>query len=334
MRIVSLLPSATEILSRVGGRELLVGRSHECDFPAGLDHLPALTAQRTVQGTGYDAADPDSARAVDEQVRASMGAGQPLYTLDTELLAELRPDLILTQDLCDVCSIDLETVRGAARVLGERTGRAPEVLSLNPETVEGVLDDHLRIGRAAGLEREANVAVVEMVQRMNRAQEHVNPYDDGPVVGFCEWTDPVFVAGHWTVQLIERAGGRHPWNPTEPKPGTGAAVGPQQAERVAGKSIAVPPRVFAAAEPAWLIVAPCGLTLDEAEAEARRLVAKDWARDLPAVRAGRVVAVDGSAMFNRPGPRLVEALEWMTGLINNRPELIPDAFPWRPVPTG
>lgn len=330
MRIVSLLPSATEILCRIGGQGLLVGRSHECDFPGGLEALPPLTAQRTT----YDAADPEASRKVDEQVRASMAMGESLYTLDTERLADLRPDLILTQDLCDVCSIDLGTVRAAAAAIGARTGTTPEVLSLNLDTVEGVLDDHLRIGKAAGLEDAANVAVVEMVQRMNRAQEYVNPYDDGPVVGFCEWTDPVYVAGHWTVQLIERAGGRHPWNPTEPKPGTGAAVGPQQAERVAGKSIAVPPEVFAAAEPQWLIVAPCGLSLDQAEAEAQRLIAEDWARALPAVRAGRVAAVDGSAMFNRPGPRLVDALEWLVALLNNRPELIPADFPWRPVETG
>lgn len=321
MRVVSLVPSATEILCLIGGRRLLVGRSHECDHPADVVEVPALTASRT----NADFALAGASAAIDDQVRDAVGEGRPLYTLDAERLAGLRPDLIITQDLCSVCSIDDETVRQVADCLSPR----PAVLSLNPTTLEGVLDDVLSVGRACGLEREAMHAVVDLRQRESRALEHVNPYADGPVVGFMEWTDPVFVAGHWTVQMIERAGGRHPLNETVARPGSGAAVGPQQAERVAGHSIAVVPEMFAAARPRALVVAPCGLTLKQAWGETAKLASQAWFRDLPAVRDGRVAVVDGNQMFNRPGPRLFDALEFLVGWLNDRPDLIPPGFPWR-----
>lgn len=319
MRIVSLLPSATEILALLGAEADLVGRSHECDFPPGLDHLPVLTAQRTRDAPPAD---------IDEQVRAAINAGEPLYTLDLPRLVDLAPDLIITQDLCAVCSIDLGTVRAAAKQIAEHTGTEPRIVSLNPETIEGVIDDVLTVGRAIGRERAALEAAVRLRGRLHTAQEFVNPYDEGPVVGFMEWTDPIFVAGHWTVQMIERAGGRHPLNETVAKPGTGMAVGPQQAERVAGKSIRVSADAFAATSPEVLIIAPCGLNLDQTRAAANELRGRDWFESLPAVQNGRVALVDGNQHFNRPGPRLAEAFEFLVGFIQERPGVIPEGFAW------
>ncbi|MCL4741645.1 MAG: hypothetical protein KJZ54_05510 [Phycisphaerales bacterium] len=316
MRIVSLLPSATETLCLVGGRGMLVGRSHECDFPDGLERVPTLTAARTGAG---------DAAAIDADVRQHTAEGRSLYTINEDELVRLRPDLILTQDTCSVCSIDLETVRRLVEPMSPR----PRVLSLNPITVEGVLDSVLSVGGAAGLEREARAAALRLRERLFRAQEFVPPYLDGPVVGFLEWTDPLFVAGHWTVQLIERAGGRHPLNPTTAREDAGAAQGPQQAERAAGPSIAVPPGVFAGVGPEWLVVCPCGLSLERAWRETARLGREAWFRSLPAVRAGRVAVVDGNQMFNRPGPRLVDAFEWLVAWWQGRPELMPLDFPWR-----
>lgn len=324
MRVVSLVPSATEILCSIGGRSLLVGRSHECDFPQGLEALPVLTASRT----HADWTAGDAARSIDAQVRGATASGEPLYNLDADLLAGLRPDLILTQDVCSVCSIDQAAVRRVAEGLTP----SPTVLSLDPTTVEAVMDDMLRVGRAVGRERDAMHAVVALRERADRALEHVNPYVDGPIVGFMEWTDPIFVAGHWSVQLIERAGGRHPLNETVAKPGSGAAVGPQQAERVAGHSVAVTPEIFAAVRPEALVIAPCGLTMEQAWAETGKLSEHAWFRDLPAVRAGRVAVVDGNQMFNRPGPRLLDALEFLVGWLNGREDLIPAGFPWRAWP--
>lgn len=318
MRIVSLLPSATETLCAMGGSGLLVGRSHECDHPAVILDRPVLTSQHTE----FDAM--GGAAAVDKAVSTALREGRSLYSLDADLLRRLRPDLILTQDLCDVCSIDLGTVRAVAASIDP----APRVLSLNPATFEDVLDDCLRVGRAAGLEDGASRAMTALRDRFFRAAEFVTPYAEGPRVAFLEWTDPLFVGGHWTPQLVERAGARHPLNPTAPIEGSGAGEGGHMAYRVAGKSVRITPEALVASRPDVVIVCPCGLDLDRARAEAARIAENDWWRALPAARAGRVAVVDGNQMFNRPGPRLVDAFEWLVGWLNDRPELIPHDFPW------
>jgi ABC-type Fe3+-hydroxamate transport system substrate-binding protein len=314
-RVVSLLPSATEALCAIGGEHLLVGRSHECDHPASVGRLPVLTAQRT---TATDPAE------IDRQVSQALASGQSLYTLDTDLLAELRPDVILTQDLCEVCSIDLAAVQRIAATLPSR----PQIVTLNPHTLDGVLDDLLTVGSAAGLEQQAGEAVVRLRGRLYAAEEFVNPYADGPVVGFLEWTDPLFCAGHWNVQMIERAGGRHPLNPTVPMPNAGAAAGPQRSQRVAGKSVRVSETSFVASQPEYVVIAPCGLSLQATRDAAAALSRHEWWGDLPAVRNGRVALVDGNQMFNRPGPRLVDAFEWLVGRLNDRPDVMPAGFPW------
>ncbi len=305
MRVVSLLPSATETVALLGGAPSLVGRSHACDFTAGLGSVPVLTAPR---------GDSDPSPG-------------PLFTLDEDLLAQLRPDLILTQDLCGVCAIDLEAVERVA----QRMDSTPSVLSLSPETIEDVLDDITRVGEAMGRQERARAEVVRLSERLFRAQEHVNAYEQGPAVGFMEWTDPVFVAGHWNVQLLERAGGRHPLNETVADDNAGAASGLQQGQRRAGRSIAVSPQVFVASRPEWLVIAPCGLDLEQTREATTRLAREEWFRALPAVRDNRVALVDGSQMFNRPGPRLVDAFEWLVAWLQGRPELMPDGFPWAPV---
>ncbi len=319
MRVVSLLPSASEILCAVGGEHLLVGRSHECDHPESIANLPVLTGQTTTY---------ESPAQIDREVRSQLQAGKSLYTLDADLLASLKPDLILTQDLCEVCSIDLNEVRGIVRDIASKTGHEPQLLSLDPHTIEAVFDDLLRVGEAVGLEAEAMRASVELRGRLHSAQDYVNPYTEGPVVGFMEWTDPIFVAGHWSVQMIERAGGTHPWNPTTAVPDAGAAAGPQMAYRQAGKSITVTPEAFANEQPEFLVIAPCGLALDQTRDAANQLAAHDWFRNLPAVQNGNVALVDGNQMFNRPGPRLVDAFEFLVGYLNDRPEVIPVGFPY------
>lgn len=326
MRIVSLIPSGTEIVALLGAADRLVGRSHECDHPPEITAAPALTSQNT----HYDPASGVDAKAIDSQVAQATESGRSLYTIDELQLAQLEPDLIITQDLCSVCSIDLESVRRVA----DRIPSKPRVLTLNPQSVEDILDDIYRVGDAIGMGEQAMHQVVSLRQRMDRAEEHINPYDDGPVCGFMEWTDPIYIAGHWNVQLIERAGARHPLNEAVAKPGSGAAVGPQQAERIAGHSIAVPSEIFAATNPRYLVIAPCGLTLKQAIHETNQLYkAHEWFRQLPAVRVGRVAVVDGNQMFNRPGPRVVDALEFMVAFINDRQHLIPENFPferWTP----
>lgn len=314
-RVVSLVPSATEIVALFDEPGLLVGRSHECDFPPSLAGVPALTSQATPRGTPAE---------IDAAVRSQLSSGQSLYTLDTARLKSLKPDIIVTQDLCSVCSIDLATVRRTAESMTPR----PTVISLNPHTLEQVLDDVLTIGAALDRAHKAESIVIRLRERLAAAQDFVNPYVEGPNVAFLEWTDPLFIGGHWTVQLIERAGARHPLNPTVALPGSGAAAGPQQAQRAAGKSVRIPAEVVEASRPDVIIICPCGFDLARARKAAIELTTLEWLRHTPAHKAGRIAVVDGNQMFNRPGPRLVDAFEWLVGFLQDRPEVIPPGFPF------
>ncbi|MCE2880779.1 MAG: hypothetical protein LW636_00275 [Planctomycetaceae bacterium] len=299
MRVVSLLPSATELLVAAGGRELLVGRSHECDFPADLGHVPVLTRARTHGG--------DSA-AIDAEVSSALAAGESLYELDERLLAELAPDVILTQDLCEVCSIDLRSVERVAA----RLPKPPRIVNLNPKSVFDVFDDLLRVGDATGLGVRAEAAMVDLRARYWSAIDYVNPYVPGPEVLFLEWCDPPFVGGHWTPSLIEAAGARHSLN-------AGGA-----------KSRRATPEEILEAAPERVVICPCGFDMERVRRELAALERTRWWPLLPAVlegRAGAVALVDGNQMFNRPGPRLVDAFEWLVGWLSGRDELVPTAFP-------
>ena len=315
MRIVSLLPSATEALCCAGGTDLLVGRSHECDCPAPVLGLPVVTAQTT---RFTDSAD------VDRRVRLALAAGDSLYRLDADRLRALRPDLILTQDLCAVCSIDLGEVQRIATTIDP----TPTVLCVNPKGFEDVLDDIVRIGDAVGLSEGARSAVVALRENFFHAADFTNAYTAPIRTVFLEWTNPLYVGGHWTPQLIERAGGAHPLNATSPLPGAGAGAGAQMAHRSAGPSIRVEVDDMVRAAPEAIVVCPCGLDLAATRQEISAIADQTWWRELPAVRSGRVALVDGNQMFNRPGPRLVEAYRWLVGWLNDRPELIPTGFPW------
>ncbi len=315
MRVVSLIPSATETLCRLGGSAKLVGRSHECDFPSDTMNRPVLTSQTTEFTTSSE---------VDATVSASIAAGTPLYRLNEALLRELRPDVILTQDLCQVCSIDLDTVRAVAASMSPQ----PRIVSVNPETFEDVLDDVLTIGEAVGLTDNAESLVVDLRERFYRTSEAVPSFVEGPSVAFLEWTDPVFVGGHWTPQLIDRAGASHTLNPTFAAADTGSGVAAQLDQRIAGKSVRVSHEDLVVSRPEAVIVCPCGLDLAATRRAVKEIEDESWWRELPAVKSGRVALVDGNQMFNRPGPRLVDAFEWLVGWLNDRPELIPQGFPW------
>lgn len=307
MRIVSLLPSATESLCVIeGGAAMLVGRSHECDFPQEISHLPALTAQRTHAATSAE---------IDAQVRAALkdghdaSASASLYSVDEGLLRSLKPDLILTQDVCDVCSVDLPTVQRIASAMSP----PPRVMSLNPLKLEDMYDDILRIGEAIRRNRQAQAAVVELREQYWSAVDYVNPYAAGDEVAFLEWMDPLFCGGHWTPQLIESAGGKHSLN------------------KAGDKSRRITPEELIETMPARLIVCPCGYDIKRIRAELDVLTGQRWWNLLPAVQDRNVVLVDGNQMFNRPGPRLVDAFRWLTAWLNDRPEVMPAGFPVEPL---
>jgi iron complex transport system substrate-binding protein len=297
MRVVSLLPSATEVLCTIGGEEHLVGRSHECDYPPSIAHVPILTAQKTAATTSA---------SIDQQVRSALTEPDAsLYTLDTHALIALQPDVILTQDLCDVCSIDLRTVQRIAREMDPQ----PTVVNLNPRTIDDVFDDLLRVGEAVGLIEASRDAMIELRERYWSAREYVNAYTPGPEVAVLEWMDPLFIAGHWTPQLVQDAGGVHSLN------------APGQHSRQ------IEPEQLLEVMPERLVICPCGYDLAAIRRELPALQAQRWWKLLPAVQDQQVVLVDGNQMFSRPGPRLVDALYWLVGWLNDRPELIPDHFP-------
>ena len=216
--------------------------------------------------------------------------------------------MIVTQNLCEVCSIDLRTVERVAASLPRR----PTVVSLDPKTIFDVFDDILTVGAAIGRADAAERAMVELRARYWSAVDFVNPYIPGPEVLFLEWCDPPFVGGHWTPGLIEAAGGRHSLNV------------------LGAKSRRATPEEILESAPERVIISPCGFDLARTRVDFDELVKTRWWPLLPAVldASPRAVAlVDGNQMFNRPGPRLVDAFEWLVGWLNQRDELIPADFP-------
>ena len=284
MRVVTLLPSATEIVASLGALESLVGITHECDFPAQVASRLRVTASR-VDGSR----DPG---VVDAQVRAVVGEGASLYTLDEPGIRALRPDLIFTQALCDVCAV----VETDVRALAARLSPAPRVVSLSATTLDGVFDDIRRAADAMDLADEGEELLAGMRARVLAVHDTLRAARaPRPRVAMVEWTDPIFAGGHWVPDMIRRAGGTD--------------VLASQGDH----SKVVTPADVAQAAPDIVLVAPCGYGIERAAAEARRLVASP-AWPLP----GRVAvwALDGNALTSRPGPRLVDGIEVMARIFN------------------
>lgn len=278
MRIVSLVPNATEILFALGAGDRVVGVSHECDWPEEARTRPILTGSALQPGM--------SAAEVDAAVSAQVGSGKSLYTLDEKRIAELAPDLIFTQELCPVCAVSTGQVEAATRPLP----RCPELLSLDPNTLDDVFADIRRVGEATGLAERAE-ALVEGLRQRVAAVERAVAGRPRPRVAALEWLDPPFSGGHWVPEMIARAGGEDLFG----EPG-----GPSR--RLGWGDLR-------AADPDVLIAMPCGF--DEAGArEQIALVAgrPEWS-SLRAVREGRAFPVDANGCFSRPGPRLVDGIE-------------------------
>jgi len=287
MRIVSLVPSATETLFALGLGGEVVAVTHECDHPAAALELPKVT--RDVIGPGLPAGE------IDRAVRELTLQGRSIYELDADRLAALAPDLIVTQALCSVCAVSYEDVRAIA----ERMEPRPEVIALDPHTLGEVLGDIRTVAQATDSKDEGVELVQDAAQRIDRVRLAVRGAE--PVrVAALEWLDPVFVAGHWTPQLIEYAGGIDV---------LGLSGEPSE-ERTWEEVIAARPEV--------VVVMPCGYDAERALAEA-----EDHAGELAAVKAARIVAVDAAGFFSRPGPRLVDGLELLAHILH--PDRVPEA---------
>ncbi|KAJ3025877.1 UNVERIFIED_CONTAM: hypothetical protein HDU68_006549 [Siphonaria sp. JEL0065] len=305
-RVISMLPSAAETICLCGGESMLVGRGHEDDEPSSIKHLPVVTGSSTVFTSSLD---------VDIQVSAAITQGNALYTIDADTLKSLNPTHIVTQDLCHVCAIDLQTVERIASQMSQK----PEIITLNPLTFSDVLEDIGRIGRALGLDEGAAAAVERLNARVEKSRSVADRLlaANGGVRKRClfvEWTDPVYPGGHWTPQLIYMAGGNQPIASATDLVG-------------AGPSVRVTHEMCIESDPEVIVISPCGLDLEAARREADLIRDKDWFKQMlkPGVR---VCLVDGNQMFNRPGPRLVDALEFLVAFVWGKEELVPKGFPW------
>jgi iron complex transport system substrate-binding protein len=298
LRVVSLLPSATEIVHFVGAKDTLVGVTHECDYPSGVENLPRLTS------TAIDHHMLTSAQ-IDAAIGERLTEAGSIYSLDTRLLEELEPDLILTQGLCEVCAVSLSLVEQAAASLQ----RAPRILSMNPTSLSEVLDATIEVGDATGHGAKARAKVAALRKRLAQV-EAVAVGLTRPRVGCLEWLDPPFSAGHWVPEMVHLAGGRELF------------VEAREPSRYLSW------RAVLEAAPEVLVLMPCGLDVGRTLREARVLPVLPGWEDLLAVKNSRVWAVDANSYFSRPAPRLVEGVEILAHILH------PEVFPAEPAFVG
>ncbi len=297
MRIVSLLPSATEIICILGLEDRLVGVTHECDFPASVQQLPKVT--RTLIPTEA------SSRDIDQLVRERLQRDRALYSLDLPVLEELRPDLIVTQALCDVCAVAEDEVRAAACMLPS----SPRVINLEPQTLSEVLASIRQVARAVGADRHANEVISGLTARIETVVARTAAVQHRPRVALLEWLDPPFSCGHWSPELVRLAGGVE---------GLGQEGRPSRTLRWDD---------VLEWEPEVMFIACCGFSVERTLIDLPPLrVIPGW-QDVPAVRAGRLYVTDGSHYFSRPGPRLVDSLEILANTLHPEVHPLPRGLP-------
>ena len=297
-RIVSLLPSATEMIYGLGLQDRLVGVTHECDFPLAAKRLPVLVRpvlplETMAQGE------------IDVAVAARLREGKSLYEIDERLLAELAPDLIVTQDLCQVCAPSGNELTQALAALPQK----PDVIWMTPRTLAGVQDNIRALAAATGAQAQAAQMIADWDERLAAVERRAARLARRPRVFCMEWLDPVYCSGHWGPEMVRLAGGQD-------------ALGREGAD-----SIRIPWSDVVAFAPEILILMPCGFSLEQALAQTGLLASYEGLRDLPAVAADRVFVVDANSFFARPGPRLVDGVELLSHLIAGAPWHGPeDAF--------
>jgi iron complex transport system substrate-binding protein len=289
-RIVSLLPSATEIVCALGFENQLVGRSHECDFPNSVTRLPALTSPKfNPEGTSAE---------IDQSVKTILSEALAVYRVDADMLRDLQPDVIVTQSQCDVCAVSMRDVEDA---VAQWTGTHPQVVSLAPYALGDVFADMERVSAALDAVDRAKEVIGRLKARMRTIEDRARSIESRLRVACIEWIDPLMAAGNWMPELITMAGGinlfgkageHSPWMKFEE---------------------------IVAADPDLILIAPCGFNMERASADLPAIAARpEWSR-LKAVKNRKVFLGEGNQYFNRPGPRIVESLEILSEVLH--PEL-------------
>lgn len=279
-RVVSLIASSTEIVHALGFGDLMVGRSHECDYPENVKALPQVTSPKfKTDGSSHE---------IDEQIRKIVQEGLSVYRVDADKLNELKPDIIITQTQCEVCAVSEEDVKEAVCKLIESK---PEIVSLHPNRLGDVWADIRRVAQALGDAERGEELVSSLRKRVMTIYMKMATIGKYPKVGYIEWIDPIFVGGNWMPELVEMAGGQNLFG------------------KVGEHSPVMKWEEVVSANPEVLVVCPCGFDLQRTREEMRHFISKPEWRQLRAVQEGRVYLADGNQFFNRPGPRLVESLE-------------------------
>jgi iron complex transport system substrate-binding protein len=292
VRIVSLLPAATEIAAALGLLDQVVGVSHECDFPIEANARPRVT-HCPVHNAGLASAE------VDQWVRRALRNNGTIYTIDEPLLRELHPDIILTQKLCDVCAVGYGTV---AR-LAETLPGPPKVVNLEPTSLADIFDDIQRVGEMCGASERARGLITELSERVEVVRRRANRISHRPRCFLMEWVDPPFCSGHWGPELVEIAGGND-------------SLG-----RKHRPSARVDWQEIVGARPEIIVLALCGYDINRARRDYELLRSFPDFDSLPATRVGEIYLVNASAYFARPGPRIVDSLEILAGILH------PEEFP-------
>jgi iron complex transport system substrate-binding protein len=295
-RIVSLLPSATEIVCALGLEDALVGVTHECDFPPSVLSKPKLTASRISHQTMTSA-------EIDHAVRTQLDGHGSIYDLDEAALRALAPDLILTQELCEVCAVSYRRVEQAARTFEAGV----RVLSLEPNTISDIFSNIRSVGALAGREAAADRVVSELTARLDALAAALAGTVKRPRTLMLEWLEPPFAPGHWVPEQVALAGGDHAFG------------------RAGAKSVTTTAAEIRAYAPEIIVLIPCGYYKEETiDALARARLPEGW-HDLPAVRDGEVWAVDATSYFSRPGPRVVDGAEILARILHPEVCGAPDA---------
>jgi iron complex transport system substrate-binding protein len=286
-RIVTLLPSATEIVCALGFRAELVGRSHECDFPAGVEQLPALTEPKfAVEGSSAE---------IDERVKRIVGEALSVYRVDAARLRDLRPDMIVTQSQCEVCAVNESDVEAA---VAEWLGAPPLIVSLKPYALADVFADITRVATALGARECGERTVAALRARMNSVAERARAAKTRPTFACIEWIEPMMSAGNWMPELVGMAGGTNLFG------------------RAGEHSPWMKVEELVARDPEVIMVSPCGFPMERSRRELPVLSSNPHWNALRAVRDRKVFLADGNQYFNRPGPRIVESLEILAEILH------------------
>jgi len=291
-RIVSLLPAATEIAATLGLMDQVIGVSHECDFPAEANRRPRVT-RCPVHNAGL------TSREMDEWVRRALRENGTIYSIDEPLLRSLRPDVILTQKLCDVCAVGYDTV---AR-LAETLSGPPQVVNLEPSSLSDIFGDIQRVAKVCDVSDRANEVITQLSDRIKAVRSRANRIAHRPRCFLMEWVDPPFCSGHWGPELVEIAGGYDP-------------LGRKQQP-----SVQIEWQQVLDARPEFIVLALCGYGINRARSDYEILRRFPDFDSLPAARQGQIYLVDASAYFARPGPRIVDSAEILAGILH------PEEFP-------